>query len=586
MSQPHDSDDHGWNPYDGQQPRILGYDEYGRPVYARDPAGQGGGRQQTGTQEYGYGQPYDAGAYGGAGQGAGTYGTGGYGTGAYGTGGYDTGAYDTGTFDAYDPYGTQTGSIPPVTDPYTGQPYGAPAAPESFDPYGPAADTGTGTVPAQSPPPAAERTAAARRGAGPDADAYDTDQFSFVEEEAEESEDVIDWLKFSESRTERREEAKRRGRNRKRALVILLVLALLGGVGYLWWAGKLPGLDGGPGAGGPAAGQQRDVLVVHLRDPDSEANATALLVDNATTEQGTTLLLPNSLAVTTSDGSTTTLGKSVESEGATPTRDALSQLLGADIKGTWRLDTPFLETLVDAVGGVTLDVDATVRGEKKGDDPLVEKGRERELDGRAAVAYATHREEAEPRTAQLERFGQVMEAVLDQMSTDKASATKTVESLGQILDPSLSQASLGASLASLAARAQADAYETRVLPAEPDGTLSAETGDGMVKDVLGGTVQNSDPDAAPRVLLRNAAGDEGADDAARVTLVNGGFSVVGASEADGAEKTSKVLYAEAAQKERAQAVAKTLGLPDNAVRKGDAAGNADVTVVLGQDYDG
>ena len=55
------------------------------------------------------------------------------------------------------------------------------------------------------------------------------------------SEDVIDWLKFTESRTERREEAKRRGRSRVVALVVVLALVAVGGVGYLWYAGKLPG---------------------------------------------------------------------------------------------------------------------------------------------------------------------------------------------------------------------------------------------------------------------------------------------------------------------------------------------------------
>ncbi|EST35872.1 hypothetical protein N566_17145 [Streptomycetaceae bacterium MP113-05] len=630
MSERHDSDgygygyDYGYDPYGGQPPQILGYDDYGRPVYARATPPTGRPVQQAGGRDHGYGQPYDTGAYPAGGYETG-YETGydtphgaGYGSGAYPAGGYDTGSFDP--YDPYAPYGTPPGAdvgqrAPQYTtgghhaqgyrdgrdaaDAYTADPRGS----HGYDPYAPVADTGaglgaagtgpggaygTGTLPAQAAPRAGEASASARgdhRAPGADEDGYDTDQFSFVEEEAEESEDVIDWLKFSESRTERREEAKRRGRNRKRALVILVVLSLLGGVGYLWYAGKLPGLGGAPGVDGAAVGQQRDVLVVHLRDPDSAANSTALLVDNSTTGQGTTLLLPDSLAVTTADGSTTTLGKSVESEGATPTRDALNQLLGADIKGTWRLDTPFLETLVDAVGGITLDANATVPAEKKDADPLVEKGEARELDGRAAVAYAVHRDDAETGTAQLERFGQVMEAVLGKVSTEKTSATRTIETLGQILDPSISQASLGASLASLAARAQADAHETRVLPVEPDGTLSAETSDGMVKDVLGGTVRNSDPDAAPRVSLRNAAGDEDAAGSARVTLVNGGFTVVGASRADDTRETSQVVYGDAKQKKRAQAVAKTLGLPDDAVQKGDGAGNADVTVVLGQDYD-
>ncbi|MFR9755983.1 LytR C-terminal domain-containing protein [Streptomyces sp. TR06-5] len=572
MSDPYGTDGYGWDPYGGQQPQIVGYDEYGRPVYAQDAA-QNPAAHGTGTH---YGPPHDPYAPQTGPQPAVTD--------PYGVQQPDGGQYATGQYPAVPPQAEQ---------PYPADPYGRPNG--GYDPYGPAADTGgwdaaavaghTGTIPVQAAPTDAPPSASQPR-SNAQAEPYDTGEFAFVEEATDASEDVIDWLKFTESRTERREEAKRRGRNRKRALAVLLVLALLGTTGWLWYEGRLPWLGAAPGSEASVAGQQRDVLVVHLRTPDSEESSTALLVDNATTGQGTTLLLPNSLAVTTSDGSTTTLSKSVEDEGATPTRDALNRLLGADIKGTWRLDTPYLEILVDTVGGITLDADVTVPGRKKDDKPLVKKGKARELDGRAAVAYATHRGATEPKDAQLARFGQVMQAVLSEMSTGKESATKTVEALGQILDPSISQASLGASLSSLAKRAQSNAYRTEALPVRGDGTLSTRTSDGLVAEVLGGTVQNSDPDAAPRVALRNAAGDEGADDAARVSLVNGGFTVVGAAKADKVSEESRVIFGDAAQKARATSVAKTLGLPDDAVGKGRGANNADVTVVLGEDYDG
>ncbi|KJY27198.1 hypothetical protein VR44_28200, partial [Streptomyces katrae] len=51
---------------------------------------------------------------------------------------------------------------------------------------------------------------------------YRTEQFAFLDQPDEDSEDVIDWLAFTESRTERREEARRRGRNRVVALVVVL----------------------------------------------------------------------------------------------------------------------------------------------------------------------------------------------------------------------------------------------------------------------------------------------------------------------------------------------------------------------------
>ncbi|MDK1474375.1 LytR C-terminal domain-containing protein [Streptomyces sp. 549] len=438
-------------------------------------------------------------------------------------------------------------------------------------------------VPAQRPPGRGRAAAPAKTGG----EEYRTEEFSFIEEEDEESEDVIDWLKFSESRTERREEAKRKGRNRVVVLVVALAVALAGGVGYLWYAGKLPGLPRGEQvASGSGAAEKRDVIVVHLRDIDSGDISTALLVNNEGAGRGTTVLLPNALALATEDGTTTTLGKSFSSEGAGATRSALDTLFGSQIKGTWRLDTPYLENLVESVGGITMDADATVPGPKKGDKPLVHEGSARDLDGRTAVAYATHQADGEQQTAQLARFGQVMQAVLKKLSSDSEAATSTVESLGQIPDPSLSDAELGTALALLAEHAKNGDYDTETLPVESNGTISDAAAEGLVKKVLGGTVTNSDPDAALRVSLRNASGDADAGTAAQAALANGGYTVAQSGEADTAVATSKVTYTDEADRAQAEEVAKTLGLPAKAATKGKAAANADVTVVLGQDYEG
>ncbi|MFE2159837.1 LytR C-terminal domain-containing protein [Streptomyces lydicus] len=425
------------------------------------------------------------------------------------------------------------------------------------------------------------------QGASPDDPDYRTEQFSFIEEPDEDSEDVIDWLKFTESRTERREEAKRRGRSRIVALSVVLALLVAGGVGYLWWAGKLPGLAGpGTGQAAAAGGQKRDVLVVHLRDTKSGNSSTALLVDNETTHKGTTVLLPNSLVVPKDDGTATTLGKSVKADGAEPTRDSLNSLLGADLKATWRLDTPYLENLVETVGGITLDTDATVPGAKKGDSPLVKQGRAQDLNGQAAVAYATYQAPGEGQLKQLQRFGQVMQATLKKVSSDSDGATATVKALLQVLDPPLTEAQLGSSLAQRAELAKTGAYTTTLLPVQANGTLSQSAATSVVKDVLGGTVKKTAPDATARVAVRNATGSRAATGKAQVALLNGGYSFVDDGAEGAARATSQVTYADAAQKAKAAEVAKTLGLPAGAVKQGKGAANADITVVLGQDYKG
>ncbi|MFI9749833.1 LytR C-terminal domain-containing protein [Streptomyces collinus] len=557
---------HGADQYE-----LVGYDEYGQPVYRQVRPQQA--QQQTYDPYAQQTQQYDQG----------------YGYDPYAQQGTQPPAYDYG---AYDPYATGS---------HQG---GGPAPGTAHDPYGrTTAAEATGRQPhagqaAQQTAHIPQQTAHIPQQAGPAHDQeapaepqrdYHTEQFAFVEEPDANSEDVIDWLKFTENRTERREEARRRSRSRIVALAVVFALVAAGGVGYLWYAGKLPGLssDGSATGTATAAGaQKRDVIVVHLHDIKGDGTATALLVDNTTTQRGTTVLLPNSLALTSDDGTTTTLAKSVEDDGSDGTRDALDTVLGTDIEGTWRLDTPYLQNLVDIVGNIDVDTDTDVpdpTAKKKGTAPLVNKGRDQTLSGKMAVAYATYRAPGEAQDAQLKRFGQVLQSVLRKLSSDPQAATTTIETLQQILDPSLTDKDLGTFLAGLSDLAKGGDYKTDLLPVRSDGTLSAQTGAGIVRNVLGGTAKSPDKDAAVSVSVQNATGVEDNTEKARVVLLNGGFTFLEGGTGT-ARATSQVVYADAAGKANAAEVAKTLGLPAGSVTKGKVSGSADVSVVLGQDY--
>jgi anionic cell wall polymer biosynthesis LytR-Cps2A-Psr (LCP) family protein len=562
--------DAGYGGDQDNQYELVGYDEYGRPVYQQVPEQPAPQAQHTAYDPYAQQQ--------------------GYGYDPYATGSQPQApSYDTGR-PGYDPYGSQA--------PY--DPYGTGAQhPVGYDPYGQAASSGqqprvteqTAYIPQQAGP--AEAPASPARSEEPGQEAgrdYRTEQFAFVEEPDGDSEDVIDWLKFTENRTERREEARRRARSRIIALLVVLALVAVGGIGYLWYAGKLPGLSSSgskPGAATPVSAQKRDVIVVHLHVTGKGGTSTALLVDNTTTKQGSTVLLPNSLALSDDDGSTTTLAKSVADDGSSGTLDQLDTVLGTNIQGTWRLDTPYLQNLVDLVGNIDIDTDTDVPdpdAKKKGTEPLVHKGSDQTLSGKMAVAYATYRAPGESQNAQLERFGQVMQGVLRKMSSDPASATTTVQTLAQILDPPLTDKDLGTFLAKLADLAKSGAYKTALLPVQPDGTLSAKTSDSVVKDILGGTAKSPDAGSAVRVSVQNATGVKDDAEKARVVLLNGGFTFLEGGSASGTQATSKVVYSDAAHKADAAEVAKTLGLPAGSVAKGNVSAGADVSVVLGRDY--
>ncbi|MER7051211.1 LytR C-terminal domain-containing protein [Streptomyces sp. NPDC000351] len=602
--------------YDGgDQYELVGYDEYGRPVYRQGqaPARPGGqqpydayARQQGHHgQQSPQNQPDQGQPYGQQGYGHDPYAAGGQQPPATGYAPYDTygsqTGYDTGQQSPVPGY--DTGQQPPVPgyDSYEGYAPGTHTQP-SYDPYGQAATSGrqprlaeqTAHIPQQAGPPDPQREETEAQGPEEAAESgreYHTEQFAFVEEPADDSEDVIDWMKFTENRTERREEARRRARARVVALVVVLALVAVGGVGYLWYAGKLPGLsssDDRTGGSTAAGAQKRDVIAVHLHDTDGGGTSTALLVDNTTTKQGTAVLVPNSLSLTGDDGTATTLAKSVDDEGPDATRTALDSALGTDIEGTWRLDTPYLQILVDLVGNIEVDTDTDVpdpEAEEKGAAPLVRKGEGQTLSGKTAVAYATHRGSGEKADAQLQRFGQVMQGVLRKLSSDPAAATTTVQTLGLILDPPLTEKDLGAFLAGLSDRAKGGDFRTALLPVQADGRLSAEASDSVVEDVLGGTAESPDKDAAVSVSVRDATGVEDRAGKARVVLLNGGFTFLEGGTASGTAATSEVVYAEAADKENAVQVAKTLGLPTDSVTQGEVSANARVSVVLGQDYE-
>ncbi|WP_055489979.1 LCP family protein [Streptomyces sp. TP-A0356] len=578
----------GGDPYE-----LVGYDEFGQPMYRQVPPQRGSqGYDPYGTQQHQQPQSY----------------------------GYDP--YATGPQQPISPYDTgqqqpvsshDTGRQPPVAsyDPYAT--YGTTTA-GGYDPYGQTATSRQQPRVAEQTPHIPQQAAPADRGpargggaagftgadpAGPpetpgegephgDRD-HGTEQFAFVEEPDGDSEDVIDWLKFTENRTERREEAKRRARSRIIALAAVLALVAVGGVGYLWYAGKLPGTSSGGRSATTttaATAQNRDVIVVHLHNTKGGGTSTALLVDNTTTKQGATVLLPNSLALTADDGTATTLAKSVAVDGSSGTTGAIDSVLGTKIEGTWRLDTPYLNNLVELVGNIEVTTDTDVPdpdATKKGGAPLVHKGQSQTLSGKMAVAYATYRASGESQDAQLERFGQVMQGVLRKMSSDAQAATTTVQTLAQILDPSLTDKDLGSFLAKLADHAKQSAYRTELLPVQSDGTIGRQATDTVVKNLLGGTVKSPQAGDAVRVGIRNDTGSKGATEQARVALVNGGYTFIDAGSGT-AQTASEITYANDGDKQNAVEVAKTLGLPTSSVTKGKVTSNANVSVVLGQNY--
>ncbi|WP_344438029.1 LytR C-terminal domain-containing protein, partial [Kitasatospora nipponensis] len=437
--------------------------------------------------------------------------------------------------------------------------------------------TGRASAPAEPSEQVGGSRPAAKGARSAGQDSYQTGEFTFVDEEAEESEDVIDWLKFAESRTERRDERRRKLRTRLLGAAVALVVAAGATTGYLYFTGKLGSSQSAAAAAGP-----RSVVVVHLRDLQGKVS-TALLVNDAPGRKGSILLLPDGLLLPSSgDSPTTPLGQSMDSIGPAATRDALATMLGAPVAGTWRLDTPYLQLLVAQLGGVKVDTDAQITGPDG--KALVEKGSQRTLSGQAAVAYATYQAPGESREAQLKRFGAVLGAVVATMPTALADATDDVHRMNAVLDPSLPEKALAGLLAELAQQVKDGHFGTSELPLKADGTLDEAKAGPLVKDVLGSTVHLAAATGAPaRVGILDGSGNDAAATAAQVQVINSGLNYVSTSKGP-AQATTEIRYTDDGRLAAAKSLAASLGLPDGVVKKVTDAQTADLVLVLGKDY--
>ncbi|MFD7416279.1 LCP family protein [Kitasatospora purpeofusca] len=558
------------------------YDQYGQPVPSA-PYGQGQYGYQDQYQQQGYQQGYEQGYE----QQPGPYGQqpaqgyqqqGGY--------GYQD-QYQQQGYQPQEPAQPQspaqayaTAPMPAVVEPEPAA--AAPAAPVAPRARVPRPAAAAPAAPARPEPPSEQvggsRATRTRTAAGSE-DNYATGEFTFVDEEEAESEDVIDWLKFAESRSEVRAERRRKLRNRLIGLVAVAAVAGAGAGGYLWFT-----RDKGDSA--TAAAGPRQVNVVHLRDLQGKVSSALLVNDNAG-KKGTVLLLPDTLRLPgPGDPPVTTVGQAMDSLGASGTRDGLTTVLGAPVAGTWRLDTPYLELLVTQLGGVRVDTDAEVHeGGRPDGKVLAAAGKNTLLGGKAAVGYATLQNTGESRDAQLARFGQVMDAVVRTMPVVFKDAKDDVHRMNAVLDPSLPEDALAGVLVQLAQQSKDGKFGTATLTVKPDGSLDEATAGKQVKDVLGGTVKSAtSADAPARVSVQDASGNDLAAPAAQVQVVNAGLTFVPGGAKAAPQAASEIRYTDDARQAAAKSLATSLNLPETAVKKVTDAQNADLVVVLGKDY--
>jgi hypothetical protein len=284
--------------------------------------------------------------------------------------------------------------------------------------------------------------------------------------------------------------------------------------------------------------------------------------------------------------------------GASAPGAAIADALEIRVAGTWVLDSSQLATLVDSLGGVTVDVDVDVpKGSGEGSALIASAGAGQRLNGTQAAAYARLLVGDEPEAVRLARQERVVTALLAVLPTDATQRRAMIVGLagapkGDVLT---SVVDVTGALHDAAAKQAVASTVVPVNEIDTGGEVSAYGLDSaaaatMVQARLEGAAIAVPPGGRLRVLVQNGDGAPGLGDAARSKLVAAGLKYLGGGNVDGfGVRQTMVLLPDASSASRAEGLAFTraLGLPESALRITDSAPTvADVVVVLGHDFAG
>jgi len=353
----------------------------------------------------------------------------------------------------------------------------------------------------------------------------------------------------------------------------------------IWLMGRSD--DGGSdGTDGQPATQR--TLVLALASEDRDVVGAALLGTDG--EQSSALLVPSKLLVDVAGGGRVPVAGSLATSDAAPGQ-ALEDLLDVRVDGTWVLTTDGLAQLVDGLGGVVVDVTTSVTAGAV----AVPEGQDQKLSGAQAAAYATHLGAGEPEPARSARLSQVLTALFAAMPEGRDDVQTQLDELADTSRSTLSPAELSARLADLAATQRSGDLGAAVLPVKEISTGGDQTMYGLdgaeatsVVEARFAGAQRPGGEDAVRVLVQNGVGTPGLGEQARHLLVDAGMRFVSGGNAAtlGREKTVVAIPTDGQRdRDRAAAVAKALGLPDDVIAVGkDQPTLADVVVVLGEDF--
>lgn len=350
----------------------------------------------------------------------------------------------------------------------------------------------------------------------------------------------------------------------------------------------------------PTADQPYYVLVAGFfseQGGQEDADALALArVDTASKQVSLASLPPN--VVVGSGSSETFLSKTCENGGDAALIKAAAQLVGVDIAHYVRVDAEAFVRLVDAVGGITVNVPEEV------DDPYAGSiyipAGEQTLSGEQALVYARARNYADStiqrQEAQLDIMTALAQKVFDAGTTGLpgvvdalSGSVKTDWKASDIT--ALVEALRGMDVSSVA-KVQLPGYVSTNNEGQTEFTESSSWSTALDSFKNNGTVEASsgvdtsgvDP-ASFTIIVRNGGGITGAAANFASILTEQGFQVTDTGNADSqVYEETLVIYKDDAKEACAQAVVDAMGTGRITNASAYYSFDSDVLVMIGRDY--
>lgn len=391
--------------------------------------------------------------------------------------------------------------------------------------------------------------------------------------------------------TTSRRAAQRRERRRRQVRRIAAVLAVLGllAVAFaVWLAADAPD---SAGTTPTAKARTQSTLLMAVRTADGRGAAHALLAHDSEAEDGAAVLIPPQVLVSVPGSGSLPLGRALRTAQPESARNALADLMGVTVDDHWLLSADAFRTLVDALGGIPVDVDVPVT--TKG-QVLVSPGAQ-QLDGARAYAFLTFLAEGEQEQSRLTRVQEVVDGLLAVLPPEASELAAILETLDDQSLSSLSASALADRLLAVSDAVDEGAVQYDVLPVvdlDPGGgvvafRLDADANRALVDRLLAASVPPGVREEGNRVIVYNGVGTPGLGEAVRAKLAPAGFVLVDSRNAPQfGYATTQVLVPAATPEAQAlgERVAKALGVPATSVATQELGTVADVAVLVGEDF--